>query len=121
MAHLRLRATAVVRRGPGVLVACEAARAWAIGAVEPTEVLPLAAMSKRWEASERLFYEERPWAAATSPADAMRLSMARAGVEMTASFALRMAIGGDWQGVGREVARPTAHRRDGGEVGAPGR
>ena len=75
------------------MVAKEAARAWAICAGEPTRALPRIVTEKCWEESGKLLSRSRPWVGAVSPADAVRLTMARAGMTMPSALELQMPTG----------------------------
>ena len=94
VAYLRIRASRWGgQRDPAGLVAAEGARAWAMCAVEPTRALPRVVMESCWRDAERLMMRPRPWAGAVSPADALRLTMARAGITMPSAFELQMPTG----------------------------
>ena len=94
VAYLRVRATRWgARRDPAGLVAKEAARSWAMCAVDPTKALPRAVLAHGWKTAEMLLERQEPSASAVSPADALRLTMARAGITMPSAFEMQMPTG----------------------------
>ena len=61
--------------------------------MEPAKALPRAVTSSCWQEAGRLLKGPRHWAGATSPADAMLLTMARAGIDIPSAFELKMPTG----------------------------